>query len=78
MHLYCWPHNTTHLFSEGQVEKIVYALFADAKNAVTTGARCPREMLALARDPEAFLEYVNDGVTARKTLTSLASRSSRR
>jgi hypothetical protein len=78
MDLYCWPHNTVHTFTPGEVEQVVYALTAmvfDADQRDQSGEEyspnllaCPQTALSLAQDSECYLEQVEQGVECRKEL----------
>ena len=79
MNLYCWPHNTVHDFTPDNVEQIVYALIAELEDAEKSAPTqdpnahptmiCPQQALFLAREPEAYLEHVEQGVECRRDLT---------
>ncbi len=78
MDLYCWPHNTVHPFTPGQVEQIVYCLTGQLGDAEQAGPiqnpqadprfACPKDVLYWARDSEAYLEHVEQGVECRKAM----------
>jgi hypothetical protein len=77
MILYCWKHNAAHEFTAGEVEKIFYAMTGLLFDACRQDADedyaeyhpkliiCPKEALDLARDSEAYLEYVEQGLECR-------------
>lgn len=77
MILYCWRHNGTHRFTDGETERIVYAMtaellspFDDADRAQGIGYSeskppCPQEALEIARDTEMAYEHVEQGVACR-------------
>jgi hypothetical protein len=81
MDLYCWPHNTTHRLTAGEVEQAVYALTGMLFDARRDDADndyaeyhpkllpCPKESLMLARDSECYLEHTEQGVESRKAMT---------
>lgn len=79
MDLYCWPHNTVHSFTSDEVELVVYALtatLADQEKAAPVQdpndyptLTCPKAMLELAYDTEAYSEHAEQGVACRKALT---------
>lgn len=75
MDLYCWPHNTTHHFTAGEVEQIVYALTGWAYDSEQVAGEynpkrltCPQEALRMAGDSEMYVEHVEQGVECRKDL----------
>jgi hypothetical protein len=79
MDLYCWPHNTTHQLTAGEVEQVVYvltgALATEEKSEPIQDPNeypnmiCPQTALELARDSEAYLEHTEQGVESRKAMT---------
>lgn len=76
MNLYCWAHNTVHEFTPDDVEQIVYALTAWAydseagtdEHVDSKRMACPKTMLHMASESEAYLEHVEQGVECRKAL----------
>jgi len=73
MRFYCWPHRTTHEFGLEDVEKIVYALGAEAvespddrADAGTGVPTCLRFVLDWAGTPEVFREHVEQGIECRE------------
>lgn len=75
LRLYCWPHRTTHEFGLKDVEKIVYALGADAADRGPDANRvpvedfipsCPNEVLDWADDAEVYAEHVEQGIECRE------------
>lgn len=75
MHLYCWPHDTTHEVGEAEAEEIIYALIASGNQAARAPAfpseaaplPCPLEMLNLAQSTEGYLHHVTASLAGRRT-----------
>jgi hypothetical protein len=82
MNLYCWPCRTVHQFGLKDVEKIVYALGANAVLAYELGrldeaaknpeqpsdsaVTCLKTVLRDANSPEVFIEHVEQGIECRE------------
>jgi hypothetical protein len=73
MNLYCWPCRTVHQFPLADVEKLVYALGADAQDGWSETAvvsmdepDCLNELLKAAGNPEAYAEHVEQGIECRE------------
>lgn len=68
MRLYCWPCRTAHSFPLEDVEKIVYALGADAMMPEPISVNEPSCLKEVLRwdNPEVFAEHVEQGIECRK------------
>lgn len=69
MHLYCWPCRAVHAFPLAEVERIVYALGADAADLNHEG---PAEEIACLFDVQRwaesgpYAEHVEQGIECRE------------
>lgn len=80
MNVYCYPHKTNHTLTQGQAEKVIYALSGEVGTALCEpdGDRiyagedgfahipCPLEMLKMAGDCEGYAELTETCVDARR------------